>query len=96
MHEFGTCSGGRLSEVWTWTRLDPKFLGPGPDTGGPQKVAGPDLDQTMDSLADVHAGLLPIELALLKATHRATIHLMTLPQTHPLHSIILSTKANPP
>ena len=71
---------------------------PGPEVQvwGLQKVAGPDLDQTMDSLADVHAGFLPIELALLKATHRATIHLMTLPQTHPLHSIILSTKVNPP
>lgn len=37
-----------------------------------------------------------MELALLKAAHRATVRLLTLPSTHPLHSVINSIKDNPP
>ena len=54
------------------------------------------LHTTPTDFADAHAGVLPIELALLKATHRATTRLLTLPPTHPLHSIIDQTKRHPP
>ena len=54
------------------------------------------LRTTPTDFVDAHAGLLPIELSLLKATHRAAIRICTLPHTHPLHSIINSIKANPP
>jgi ribonuclease HI len=54
------------------------------------------LRTTPTDFADAHAGLLPIELALLKATHRATIRLLTLPPTHPLHSVVNKTRHNPP
>ena len=54
------------------------------------------LRTTPTDFADVHAGVLPIELALLKATHRALTRLLTLPPTHPLHSIVTHTKNNPP
>lgn len=47
-------------------------------------------------LIDVHAGVFPIELALLKACHRAIIRSHTLPPTHPLHKIIRQAKRNPP
>ena len=36
-------------------------------------------------LLDIHAGLLPTELALLKACHNATVRLLTLPDTHPFY-----------
>jgi ribonuclease HI/exonuclease III len=51
---------------------------------------------TPNDFADTHAGVLPIELALLKATHRSLIRLLTLPPSHPLHSIVVHTKNNPP
>ena len=54
------------------------------------------LRSTPTDFADAHAGLLPIELSLLKATHRAAVRICTLPHTHPLHSIITSIKADPP
>ena len=54
------------------------------------------LRTTPTDFADVHAGVLPIELALLKATHRALTRLLTLPPTHPLHSIVTHTRNNPP
>jgi hypothetical protein len=54
------------------------------------------LRTTPTGLVDSHAGIPPIELALLKATHRASVRLLTLPPTHPLHSVIQSTKVNPP
>jgi ribonuclease HI/endonuclease/exonuclease/phosphatase family metal-dependent hydrolase len=47
-------------------------------------------------LIDAHAGLLPMELALLKACHRATVRMLTLPSTHPLHKIVKIAKRNPP
>ena len=54
------------------------------------------LRTTPNDFTDAHAGILPIELALLKATHRAAIRLLTLPCTHPLFPIIVTTKANLP
>ena len=54
------------------------------------------LRTTPTDFIDAHAGILPIELALLKATHRATIRMLTLPDTHPLHSIVRSMREHPP
>jgi ribonuclease HI/exonuclease III len=54
------------------------------------------LRSTPTDLLDAHAGVLPMELALLKVCHRATVRLLTLPHTHPLHSRITSAKRSPP
>jgi ribonuclease HI len=54
------------------------------------------LRTTPTDFLDVHAGILPIESALLKASHRAAIRLLTLPDSHPLHSIIEATRNKPP
>jgi hypothetical protein len=54
------------------------------------------LRSTPTDFADAHAGLLPIDLALRKANHRAAIRLLTLPHSHPLHSIVQQVKENPP
>ena len=54
------------------------------------------LRTTPTDFVDAHAGILPIELALLKATHRVVTRMLTLPSTHPLHSIVSYTRANPP
>ena len=37
---------------------------------------------------NIHAGILPMELVLLKACHNALICILTLPDSHPLHCII--------
>jgi hypothetical protein len=47
-------------------------------------------------LIDAHAGLLPMELALMKACHRALVRSLTLPSTHPLYQIIRRAKRHPP
>jgi ribonuclease HI len=47
-------------------------------------------------LIDAHAGLWPMELALMKACHRAMTRMLTLPHSHPLHRIITEAKRNPP
>jgi ribonuclease HI len=47
-------------------------------------------------LIDAHAGLLPMELALRKACHRALLRSLTLPDSHPLHQIIKRAKRHPP
>ena len=52
------------------------------------------LRTTPTDLLDAHAGTLPMEFALQKAAHRAIIRMLTLPPTHPIHSIIASTRAN--
>ena len=49
-----------------------------------------------NDLLDVHAGLLPMDLALLKACHNAMVRMLTLPNTHPLHRIIKHAKRHPP
>ena len=45
---------------------------------------------------DLHAEVYPMELALLKACHRATVRYLTLPDTHPLFQIINEAKRSPP
>jgi ribonuclease HI/exonuclease III len=45
---------------------------------------------TPTDLLDAHAGALPMELALLKICHKAAVRLLTLPTTHPLHSLVQS------
>ena len=47
-------------------------------------------------LLDAHAGILPMELALLKACHRVIVRAYTVPSTHPLYQIIQQAKRNPP
>ena len=47
-------------------------------------------------LIDVHAGLLPMELVLMKACHRVMTRMLTLPNSHPLHNIIRKAKRDPP
>jgi ribonuclease HI len=47
-------------------------------------------------LIDAHAGILPMELALLKACHRAIVRILTLPESHPLHHTIKQAKRHPP
>ncbi|PPQ93503.1 hypothetical protein CVT25_005244 [Psilocybe cyanescens] len=50
------------------------------------------LRSTPNELIDAHAGILPMELTLLKICHRATVRMATLPEQHPLHTTIRSTK----
>ena len=45
---------------------------------------------------DIHANILPLELALTKACHRAIIHYLILPDTNPIHKIIQDLITNPP
>ena len=47
-------------------------------------------------LIDAHAGLLPMELALLKACHRTTVRMLTLPDSHPLYNMVKKSAQNPP
>ena len=54
------------------------------------------LRSTPTDLLDAHAGILPLELTLLKACHRATVRLLTIPDTHPLHRKIVLAKRSPP
>ena len=54
------------------------------------------LRTTPNDFIDVHAGIFPIELALLKACHNAITRTLTLPDTHPLHSITTYAKRRPP
>ena len=54
------------------------------------------LRSTPTDFLDAHVGLFPIELALLKANHRSTIRILTLPASHPLYKMVASTKENPP
>ncbi len=53
------------------------------------------LRTTPTPLLDAHAGLLPMELVLSKASHRAAVRLLTLPHTHPLHRIIKDARRKP-
>ncbi|CAA7260102.1 unnamed protein product [Cyclocybe aegerita] len=43
------------------------------------------LRTTPNELVDAHSNLMPIDLALLKICHRATVRMLTLPKSHPLH-----------
>ena len=53
------------------------------------------LRSTPTDFLDAHVGLLPIELALLKANHRSTVRILTLPASHPLYKLVTSIKDNP-
>jgi hypothetical protein len=46
------------------------------------------MKSTPTDLLDAHAGLLPVELMLLRICHRAAVRLCTLPDTHPLHPLV--------
>ena len=65
-----------------------------------QRIATTAITGTLRSaptdLIDAHAGLLPMELALMKACHRGLVRVLTLPSTHPLHQIIRKAKRHPP
>src|ERR1700679_509875 len=54
------------------------------------------LRTTPTDLLDAHAGILPLEFALQRAAHRALARMLALPSTHPLHSIIATTRRNQP
>jgi ribonuclease HI/exonuclease III len=54
------------------------------------------LRSTPTDLLDAHAGVLPTELALAKICHRATIRLLSLPETHPLYKVVQKAKRSPP
>ena len=41
---------------------------------------------------DIHASVLPMDLALLKACHNALVRSLTLPSTNPIHQIIRKAK----
>ena len=45
---------------------------------------------------DVHAGILPMELALLKACHSALVRSLTLPSTNPIHQVVQAAKHRQP
>src|ERR1700678_2465745 len=45
---------------------------------------------------DAHAGILPIELALLKACHSALVRILTLPSTNPVQQIVKRAKHRQP
>jgi ribonuclease HI/endonuclease/exonuclease/phosphatase family metal-dependent hydrolase len=47
-------------------------------------------------LVDIHAGILPIELTILKVCHRAIARMLTLSHSHPLHRAIEHARLNPP
>jgi ribonuclease HI len=65
-----------------------------------QRLASTSITGTFRSaptdLIDAHAGILPMELALRKASHRAIVRMLTLPDTHPLQQIIKRAKRHPP
>ncbi|PPR06917.1 hypothetical protein CVT24_011000 [Panaeolus cyanescens] len=51
---------------------------------------------TPTEVLDAHAGVLPMELLLLKICHRNLVRMATLPETHPLHSLIANEMERPP
>ena len=65
-----------------------------------QRIATTAITGTLRSaptdLIDAHAGLLPMELALRKACHRAMLRCLTLPVTHSLHQVVRTAKRHPP
>src|ERR1700678_198148 len=50
------------------------------------------LRTTPNDFVDAHAGILPIELALLKACHSALVRSLTLPSTNPIQQVIERAK----
>ena len=54
------------------------------------------LRTTPNNFVDTHMNLLPMELALAKACHRAAVQHLTLPDTNPIHDIIQEYRLNQP
>lgn len=54
------------------------------------------LQTSPNDFIDLHSGIYPMELALLKACHRAMVRYLTLPDTHPLFQVICEAKRSPP
>ena len=50
------------------------------------------LRTTPNDFVDAHAGILPIELALLKACHSALVRSLTLPSTNPIQQVVERAK----
>ena len=46
------------------------------------------LRTTPTDTLDIHAGMLPLELTMLKVCHRSLVRICTLPESHPLHQLI--------
>src|ERR1700678_574095 len=45
-----------------------------------------------NDFVDAHSGILPMELALLKACHRTLVQSLTLPSTNPVHQVVQAAK----
>jgi len=54
------------------------------------------LRTTPTDLLDVHTGVLPMDLALSQACHRAAVRMRMLPVTHPLHQMIEQARRSSP
>ena len=54
------------------------------------------LRSSPNDYVDIHANVLPMDLALLKACHNAIVRYLTLPNTNPVHQIIRNAKRYPP
>lgn len=54
------------------------------------------LRTTPNDYVDIHANTYPMDLALLKACFSAMVRYLTLPDTHPLHQIIVNAKCQVP
>jgi hypothetical protein len=54
------------------------------------------LRTSLNDYVDAHAGILPMELALLKACHSALVRTLTLPSTNPVHQVAQAAKRTQP
>ena len=54
------------------------------------------LQTTPNNFVDIHAGTLPMDLALTKACHNSIICMLTLPEHHPLYNIIETARNTSP
>ena len=54
------------------------------------------LRNSPNDYVDVHAGILPMELALLKACHSALVRSLTLPSSNPIHQVVQAAKHRQP
>lgn len=54
------------------------------------------LRSSPNDYVDIHASVLPMDLALLKACHNALVRSLTLPSTNPIHQIIRKAKRHLP
>ena len=54
------------------------------------------LRSSPNDYVDIHARVLPMDLALLKACHNAVIRSLTLPHTNPIHQVMHEAQRRPP